>query len=526
MKQKGSEENIRMNKQITEEYDQIIKKSNKPKILICTPEVTELPEGMGNAANMVAAKGGGLGDISASLIRYLNESKEYELHIVLPKYDNKIKNIAAITNKQIDRLAIILSGKGIHLVNDSAFSYISDPYQEHKIHTSIRRALAFQRFIINDLLDWIQPDVVHCNDWMTALVPAAAKAKGIKSLFTLHNIFTEKQTLMDIELSGIKPIEFAEWLYFEQFPENIKQNWRKHFETNKVDFTASAIFAADYFNTVSETFLKELKENYFHDIVPKSIYEMIKKKYEEGRAVGITNAPNDTVNPKVMRNIINFNKHNVMTIKAENKKLFQEKMELPIEPDIPLFFWPNRLYFQKSPELLIDNAEYFIKKYDMQIAVVANGDIELEKKLARLSQKYPVISYKHFNESLGKLGKAASDFILMPSKYEPCGLPQMETPRLGTLPIVRATGGLKDTVEHLNISKNTGNGFVFEICDKAGLEFGIKEAIKFYNSSFEVREKTIQRIMSESKRKFNLKNTAQKYIEIYDILIKEKEANK
>jgi starch synthase/alpha-amylase len=217
--------------EINQEYQKLMPKSHKPKILICTPEITELPEGMGNAANLVAAKGGGMGDISASLIRYLQESGDYELHIVLPKYDNKIRNIAKFTNKQLDRLAIILSGKGIHLVNDSAFSYINDPYEDNKLHSRVRRALVFQRFIINDLLDWIQPDVVHCNDWMTALVPAAAKSKGIKSLFTLHNIFTEKQTLMDIELSGLKPLEFAEHLYFEKFPENITQNWQKHFST-------------------------------------------------------------------------------------------------------------------------------------------------------------------------------------------------------------------------------------------------------------------------------------------------------
>jgi starch synthase len=514
--------NLTFHKEIEMEYDKSVMQSDKPKILICTPEITELPEGMGNAANIVAAKGGGMGDISASLIRYLNDSEDFELHVVLPKYDNSIKHVAEITNQEIDRLSIILSGKGIHLVNDSAFSYISNPYQQHKIHTSIRRALAFQRHIINNLLDWIQPDVVHCNDWMTALVPAAAKAKGIKSLFTLHNIFTEKQTLMDIELSGMKPMDFAEYLYFERFPEDIKKNWKAHFKTNKIDFTASAILASDYFNTVSETFLYELKENYFDDIVPKSIYETIKQKYEQGRALGIINAPNDNVNPKLLPSIINFNKHTMVEKKAENKRNFQIKMGLPEEPDVPVFFWPNRLYFQKSPELVADNAEYFLKKYKMQIAVVANGDEELEKQFRDLSKKLPGLAYKNFNDPLSNLGKAASDFILMPSRYEPCGLPQMEAPRFGTLPIVRATGGLKDTIDHLDIKNNSGNGFVFNIADKAGLEFGINEAINFYSQPMEVKKPILQRIMSESKRRFNLKNTASKYMEIYQALIEEK----
>lgn len=526
VKNAGSDANKQMQKDISKEYTKIVKTSDKPKILICTPEVTELPEGMGNAANLVAAKGGGLGDISASLIRNLNENKDYELHIVLPKYDSKIKQVADITNQQIDRLAVILSGRGIHLVNDSAFSYLNTPYDDGTIHSPARRSLAYQRHVINLLLDYIQPDIVHCNDWMTGLIPAAARSKGIKSLFTLHNIFTEKQTMMNIELSGIRPMDFMEWLYFEEFPDNLEDNWEKHFKTNKVNFTASAVFAADHFNTVSETFLEELYDNIFPDIVSAPLYDVIKNKYEEGRASGILNAPNDTVNPKLLHGIINYNKYTMKENKALNKERFQQKMGLPIEPEIPLFFWPNRLYYQKAPELLINNLEDFFSKYKMQVAFVANGDTKLEDKLRKLQKKYSQISFMNFDEKLSNLGKAGADFILMPSRYEPCGLPQMEVLRFGTLPIVRSTGGLKDTISQLNVENNIGNGFVFKIADKAGLEFGIKEALKFYKLPLTIRIKQMQRIMSESKRQFNLKNTAGKYMKIYDKLIKEKRDGK
>ena len=510
-----------IDQEINKEYSKIIPTSKKPKILLCTPEITELPKGMGNAANLVAAKGGGLGDISASLVRYLNASNDYELHIVLPKYDNRIKHLAKFTNNQIDRLAIILSGKGIHLVNDSAFSYLSNPYEENKFHSGTRRSLAFQRRVINDLLEWINPDIVHCNDWMTGLIPAAAKAKGIKSLFTLHNIFTSKLTLMEIELSGIKPMEFSENLYFEEFPENLKQNWQKYFNTNRVDFTASAIFASDYFNTVSETFLQELVRDDFKKLVPRPIFTTIRDKYQQGRALGILNAPNDTINSKVMHHIINFNKYNVMEAKTENKKLFQEKIGLPLEPEVPLFFWPNRLFYQKAPDILIDNAVYFIHKYDMQIAVVANGDTEFEEKLKILSRKYKRIKYASFDEPLSSLGKAAADFILMPSRYEPCGLPQMEVTRLGTLPIVRATGGLKDTVQQLDVVNHKGNGFLFSMVDKPGIEYGIREALRFYKLPLSSKKEQIQRIMSTAKRTYNMKNTAAKYMEIYDKMLAE-----
>ena len=98
----------------------------------------------------------------------------------------------------------------------------------------------------------------------------------------------------------------------------------------------------------------------------------------------------------------------------------------------------------------------------------------------------------------------------------------MEVLRFGTLPIVRSTGGLKDTITQLNIEKNTGNGVVFSIADKAGLDYGIQEALKFYKIPINARIKHMKRVMTTSKRQFNLHNTAEKYLEIYDKLIKEK----
>jgi starch synthase/alpha-amylase len=110
----------------------------------------------------------------------------------------------------------------------------------------------------------------------------------------------------------------------------------------------------------------------------------------------------------------------------------------------------------------------------------------------------------------------------MPSRYEPCGLPQMEVLRFGTLPIVRSTGGLKDTISSLDIKHSEGNGFVFLMADKEGLEYGISEALQFYKQPKDLKINELRRIMSSSKRQFNLKNTAKQYMKIYDKLINEK----
>jgi len=199
-------------------------------------------------------------------------------------------------------------------------------------------------------------------------------------------------------------------------------------------------------------------------------------------------------------------------------------MGLPIQPDTPVFFWPNRLFFQKAPDLLLDNIAYFFSRYNIQIAIVANGDADLEHQAIKLAGQYPQFAYKSFDEKLSSLGKAAADFILMPSRYEPCGLPQMEAPKFGTLPVVHATGGLADTIRQLDVNQNTGNGFLFKLNDKIGLEYGIVEALKFYQLPLAVRESQIQRIMTESERDFNLENTAREYMAIYDRLIAESQA--
>jgi starch synthase len=507
------------------EYNQAIKKHEKPRILICTPEITELPEGIGNAANLITAKGGGLGDISASLVQYFSDADKYDIHVVIPKYDSRIKYLADITNRQIDRLTLVLRGKGVHLVNDSAFAHITNPYEDNKVHSRIRRALAFQRHIINDLIDWIIPDVIHCNDWMTALIPPAAKAKGIKTLFTLHNFFTELQTLKQIELSGLKPFEFGEYLYFEKFPDNLLNNWEQHFTTNRVDFTASAIFACDHFNTVSPAFLEELVAGKFSSLVPHSIYQTIRDKFDQQKASGILNSPKIQANPRIMPHIFNYSRKNVIEGKAINKEEFQRRMGLPLEPETPLFFWPNRLYFQKAPDLLLDNIEYFFKKYNFQIAIVANGDVEIEHQAVKLARLFPQFAYSSFDENLSNLGKAGADFILMPSRYEPCGLPQMEAPKFGTLPVVHATGGLKDTINQLDVSANSGNGFLFSLNDKIGLEFGITSALDFYQLPVDIKRTQLVRIMSEADRDFNLEVTAKKYMKIYDQLISENKFN-
>lgn len=492
------------------------RRRRRPRILICTPEITELPEGLGNAANWIRAKGGGLGDISAGLIRHLHEDERYDLHIAVPKYDRQIAGLGRIGARELDQIGPTLQRRGVHLVRDSAFSTSPGVYSETDAHPRVQRALAFQRTIINQLLDDVRPDIVHCNDWMTGLVPAAAKARGIGSLFTIHNVFTEWASPHELDQAGIDVRRYLTDLYFEHFPGGgFDAIWYE----NRVDFAASGIHAAGVVNTVSPTFLRELVEGVHEDIVPPSITHAIREKHAVGKALGILNAPNDTVDPRKARWAERYDVAGVMAGKRANKVLFQRRMGLAADPEAPLFLWPNRLYEQKGVSLLLALLQSPLAER-MQVAIVANGERRTEQQLGILALgSEGRIARQPFSEELSELGKAGSEFLLMPSLYEPCGLPQMEGPRFGTLPVVRAVGGLKDTVEPLDVDHDTGVGFTFEEYTLEGLASAVTAALDFYARPLEVRERTLQRVMRESFEKHSLARVAARYKEVYDSLL-------
>lgn len=480
-----------------------------------TPEITELPEGMGNAANYIRAKGGGLGDISAALISYLHRDQDFELHVALPKYDEKIRRFARATQREVDILKPMLHRKGIHLIQDSMFSELREVYDEGTgTHPRVRRAEALQRYVINQLLDDLYPSIVHCNDWMTGLIPAAAKERGIRSLFTVHNVFTEKATPAEIDRSGIPVRRFMQYLYFESFPGDSPETWTR----NRVDLLCSGIHAADIVNTVSPSFLQEIVDGQFEEFIPAPVRHAIREKHTQDRSRGILNAPSDLADPTRNPFIRRYGEQDLMEGKRLNKVELQRRLGLESNREAPLFFWPSRLYVQKGPELLAAIAEKFVREQGGQIALIANGARETVRTFRQLAlRNRGRIVHHDFDEPLSELAKAGADFILMPSRYEPCGLPQMEGPRFGTLPVVRLTGGLKDTVTEL--SDTQGNGFTFAEHTPAGLAAAMQRAVEFHRRPAEEREPILQRIMREGFSQFSLANTAQAYMKLYRELL-------
>ncbi len=508
-----------------------------PLILIATPEIVSLPKNMGNLANVIATgDGGGLADISSALVKELDR-QGVNVHVALPEYKHLFEDLAHISHKNYEMLKAEIDDQNrIHLIEDGIFEVATRVYNDAHDHLDkidLRRANAFQRGIIHRLFPLLKRAhnhiLVHCNDWMTGIIPAAAKYNGIKSLMTFHNIFTQFQWPKGLHKHGINIEPFWTYLFFRHHPHTFGQSFEANYENNDVDFMTSGLFAADFINTVSPTFLKEIVEGYFeeHYMIPTSMREMIRARNKESSAVGILNAPEHMADPRLDPLIVqkywyeDTNDPAIVNItegKKRNKEHFQKAMGLEVASDKPLFYWPSRIAKpQKGFELLLHLIPHLMHHFNMQIAVVANGDLSLIPGIEHWQRTFPGrISYRPFNRSLSQIGKAASDFLLMPSLYEPCGIPQVEAPRYGTLPIVRRTGGLADTVEQLSNNGIMGNGFVFQDFIPSGLWFGIQRAISFYKRKDEFKLNVQKRIMKESFARFNIQATAKKYIEVYE----------
>ena len=204
----------------------------------------------------------------------------------MPNYRRMFQgDVFNLHDKELRKYHEVLPDTHIHLAEDRIFYYREQVYSNHS-DESMRIALVFQREVINHIIPQVRPDLIHCNDWMTALIPGMARRRGIKSLFTVHNIHTRQVSLAQIEEAGIDAAEFWMNLYFCGAPVNY-YHARNHVP---VDLLTSGIFAAHYINTVSPRFLWEIVEGW-HSVVPDSVRAELRNKYFAGCSAGILNAP-------------------------------------------------------------------------------------------------------------------------------------------------------------------------------------------------------------------------------------------
>lgn len=490
-----------------------------PRILIVTPEVTYLPDRMGSLANQLTAKAGGLADVSAALIKALFDQGA-DVHVALPDYRSIFRDhLAPFLQKELSVIRSLMPDDRVHLAQDRAFFYLNHVYSNYGGENT-KLSLAFQREVINNIVPRVRPDLIHCNDWMTGLIPAMARQLGIPCLFTVHNIHTVKSTLANIEDRGIDAAYFWHHLYYEHMAEDYEGTR----STNPVDFLTSGVFAAHFVNTVSPTFLMEIVDGR-HNFVEPQLRRELTNKWTSGCAFGILNAPDPAFDPATDPDLhCRYDAKNFEKGKKDNKKTLQRLLGLIEDPAAPLFFWPSRLDpNQKGCQLLADIFYAVMSEFweaDLQVVFVANGPYQEHfRNIVAYHGFHNRVAVCDFNEHLEHLAYGASDFILMPSLFEPCGLPQMIATTYGSLPVAHETGGLHDTIQHLNVSENTGNGFLFQIYDAQGLFWAIRQAMDFFRLPMASKRGHIRRIMTESKKTFNYDVTASHYISLYEKML-------
>ncbi|NQX00365.1 glycogen/starch synthase [bacterium] len=480
-------------------------RNRRPRILLVTPELSESNFLSRNGKQSPCVKAGGLADVSAMLLDSLSESGA-DVHVALPHFRSLFHHEPGGHSRRL------------HLCQDREFSYRRSVYDGGN-ESNLRAALAFQRDVIQYVMPRVRPDLIHCHDWMTGLVPAAARKMGIPTLFTLHNLHDERTSLGHIEDRGIDAARFWEHLYFHDYPGSY-ESARSH---NGVSMLASGILAADQMNTVSRSFLGELAGGGHGAGWP--VVDAVRGKLAAGRAHGITNSLPDSFSPERDPDLAgNYDASGHVSGKRANKRHLQRLLGLTEDDEAPMLFWPSRLDpVQKGCQLVSDILYQLVSDYwetGLQVVFIADGPFRHPfENIVNFHKLHRRIAVRGFNEALSRMGYAASDFTLMPSAYEPCGLSQMIGLRYGSLPIVHATGGLRDTVIPLDSGHQTGNGFPFEFYDAGGLRWAIDEAMLFYVGHAAAKEANITRIMTEAADSFPPQTMVSQYLHLYQGLL-------
>ena len=459
-------------------------------------------------------KVGGLGDVAGSLPKALSRLG-VDIRIIIPRYED-IKTLRYSEIKRIGEIEVEFGRKEkvviwemilpdstvpVYLLENE--KYLSK--DGHKAFAGTEKEVerfAFFSKAIAELLITHNPqltthfDLLHLNDWHTSLVPLLLpQTHKLPTLLTIHNLSYQGITPIDLlSKLGLTP-DFCEVLRWDA-------------QNRDIDILMEGIIHATMVNTVSPTYAKEIMTPEFG----WGIEEVLKGK--EGRMVGILNGIDyDFWNPATDQYInVKCQMLNVKSWKAENKKALQKELGLMVDENIPLLAFVGRLEpQQKGLDILYKAMEKLLPKDFFQFVILGVGDKEWEMKWQMVNVKWQnkMVFIARFDEALAHKIYAGADIILMPSRFEPCGLPQMIGMRYGSLPLVRKAGGLADTV------REGETGFVFESYLSNDLANKIKEALKIYASP--KWEKMVRTAMGQD---FSWEVSARKYLDLYKEVIR------
>ncbi len=459
-------------------------------------------------------KTGGLADVSGSLPKAVAELGQ-DIRLLLPEYQSiqlsePVRHRCRIRVRSYDveirETTLPDSSVIVWLVNCSElFGKPGGPYLDEQGNTWVNIAerftllarVAVEVAMNRAFLDW-QPDIVHCNDWQTGLVPAllSLEASRPATLFTIHNM-AYQGVFPPTKFSslGLPPMLWS--VHGVEFYGNLS-------------FLKSGLSYSDWINTVSPTYAEEIQTSAFGCGLEGLLSH--RRAFLSGIVNGIDS---EYWNPDEDEYLEAKYSCDDLSGKAANKAEMQQAMGLPETPDTPVIGLISRLVEQKGIDLFLECLPDLMLM-PVQIVVLGSGNKSFEQRLLQMAALYPrrIAVTIGYDEPLAHLIEAGVDIFMMPSRFEPCGLNQMYSLRYGTVPVVRKTGGLADTVIDAmphTLAEQSANGFVFEEISPGALLETIKRALLLYGNPKVWRQLQI----TGMKVDFSWDVSAQRYLELY-----------
>ncbi|MDX1507151.1 MAG: glycogen synthase GlgA [Woeseiaceae bacterium] len=435
------------------------------------------------------AKTGGLADVSAALASYLHDAG-HDVRVLLPRYSRidksglDIEPVPGLSNMQlrvgphtltysIDKTVLSGTGLPVYLLRcpeffgrDGIYSQDEDEYLRFVVLS--RAALEMcQRM-------QFAPHILSCHDWQTALIPLYLRTTyawdrlfaATRSVLTIHNIGYQ----------GMFPGHVLPYLGLDGSEQYLHQDDLKN---GVINFLKTGILYADLITTVSPTYAREI----LGDDYGMGLNHLLRERARS--VVGILNGVdyaewNPETDPLIPANYSAKDIGGKAVCKAELMK----ELGLDVVPDRPLIGVVTRLVGQKGIDLIQDTVPRLLTRHDFALAVLGSGEERFEARFRWMQHHFRnrVCFYQGFNNRLAHWIEAGSDMFLMPSRYEPCGLNQMYSLRYGTVPIVRETGGLADSVQQIDERDASGTGVLFRDYNEQGLEWALRRALDLYHN--------------------------------------------
>lgn len=465
-------------------------------------------------------KTGGLADVVGSLPKCFDKN-EFDVRVILPKYlsmpwhfTEKLEFISyfymdiGYRSKYVGVFKLVHDGITFYFIDNEAYFGGPKPYGDLKY--DLEKFAFFSRAALSVLpVIGFKPDIVHCHDWQTGLVPVYMKDsfrggefyQNMKSIMTIHNL--KFQGVWDI-----KTIQADSGLSDYYFTSDKLKDY------DNGNYLKGGIVYADMVTTVSDTYAEEIKTPFYGEGLDGLM--RARSNCLRGIVNGIDYDEYDPATDKLIYK--NFTKENFRKEKVKNKTALQKELGLEVNPKKMMIGLVSRLTDQKGLDLIACVMDEMCQDA-VQFVVLGTGEERYENMFRHFDWKYgkDVSANIFYSEELSHKVYAACDAFLMPSLFEPCGLSQLMSLRYGTLPIVRETGGLKDTVQPYNEYENTGTGFSFTNYNAHEMMGTVRYAERIFYDKKRDWNKMVDRAMSVD---FSWKASAKKYEELYNDLLK------